>query len=520
MQDIKDYLKTTPLFEHWNKIGIKHHHGFCLPLFSIRSKRSSGIGEFGDLTLLIDWCQKIGLDIIQLLPINEVAKNDPCPYSAISSFALDPIYLTLRDLPYLEENPLFEKQLKKLQKYNSCSRVKYSIRKNKLLFLEQYYNLFYERFANLPSYTKFLSTHAWLRPYAIFKVLKNKFKEKEWFSWPKEFKSADENTINKLFDENKKQATLYIFLQYLCFEELSKVKAYGSSKGVFLKGDLPILIKGDSADVFSYPSIFDLYNVAGAPPDDFFKKGQKWGFPLLNWDEHKKRGDFWWKERLFAIKDLYHLYRIDHAVGFYRIWAIAPDEKAINGRFLPEDTSSWQKIGEEHFKLLIEASPLLPIAEDLGTIPEFVSPSLKKLGICGTKIPRWQDIPMKDYEPLSLTTLSTPDTETLEMWWRSSPKKAKKFCAINGVEYTKRLNFELRKKILFMSHHSSSLFHINLLQEYLALFPDLVSKNPKKERINLPGIRSKKNWTYKFIPSLEELVSNEELLKTLKEIIS
>lgn len=520
MQDIENYLKTTPLYQHWCKIGINHHSGICLPLFSIRSKNSCGIGEFNDLILLIDWCQKINMDIIQLLPINEVEKNDCCPYNALSSFALDPIYISLSSLPYVEENKAFEKQLKKLRKYNSSSKVKYSIREKKNLFLKEYFNLFYERFKDLPSYQEFFSSHLWLKPYAVFKVLKANFKEKQWFSWPKELHSPSEKLIDDLFEAHKKEAQFFIFLQYLCFDQLSKIKLYASSKKIFLKGDLPILIKADSADVWSSPSIFDLFNVAGAPPDDFYKKGQKWGFPLLNWDALKNSNHFWWKERLSTFKDLYHLYRIDHAVGFYRIWAIKPDEKAINGRFLPVDKSSWEALGEEHFKVLIDASPLLPIAEDLGMIPEFVAPSLKKLGICGTKVPRWQDIALSLYEPLSLTTLSTHDTETLEMWWRSSPKKAQKLCKINNWQYSVKLTFELRKKILFDCHHSGSLFHINLLQEYLALFPELVSKNPKKERINVPGIKSKKNWTYKFKLPLEEIVSNEKLSNAIKEITS
>jgi 4-alpha-glucanotransferase len=520
--DIEKYLKTCPSYPHWKKIKIKHHHGFCLPLFSIRSKQSCGIGEFTDLTLLIDWCKKINFNVIQLLPLNEGYFKDPSPYNSISSCALDPIYIGLEHLPYLEKDETLKNLLKTLKKYNNTKRVKHDkVRKGKFLFLKKYFNTFYKNFKETPYFQNFLKTHKWLKPYAVFRTLKDIHKGKKWYQWPKNLQTPTENLIKLLLE--KLNVEFYYFVQYLCFSQMEKIKKYATQKEILIKGDVPILINKDSVDVWVHRSIFDMKNVAGAPPDDFNKKGHKWGFPLFNWEILKNQNYYFWKQRLNTLKNLYHLYRLDHAVGFFRIWAIPPKEKASHGNFLPKDPNTWQKIGENHLLMLLNSSPLLPIAEDLGFIPKIVYSTLKNLGICGTKLPRWQrNIKFKNYEPISLTTLSTHDIETLSLYWkkRSYKKEIQQICSTNNWPYTHKLTYNLRKKILHDTHHSKSLFHINLLQEYLALFKELVFKNEKDERINKAGVVNKKNWTYKFKPSLEEITSNEKLIQDMKEIVS
>lgn len=521
-QETKNFIATCPSASHWEKIGVKDHHGICIPLFGIRSNKSCGIGEFTDLVLLIYWCNQIGLDVIQLLPLNETYFGDPSPYNSFSSCALDPIYIGLNPLPYYEESPKLKELLLTLQNLSSSKRVRYEkVRKYKFEWLKEYYKSFFHRYKDLSSYQTFIKQNSWLKSYAIFRMFKDEFNGKSWRDWPEKYRNPTENLIDAIFENKRWDAEFYIFLQYLAFTELSRVKEYASQKGVFLKGDVPILISPDSVDVWYWRSLFDLSHVAGAPPDDFGFKGHKWGFPLFNWERLKATNYEWWRQRLSVILPLYHMYRIDHAVGFFRIWAIGLNDKAFHGKFLPRDPSLWKVQGEENLSMLLKNSPLLPIAEDLGFIPEMVYSSLKKFGICGTKIPRWQrTLPMSEYEPLSLTTLSNHDIEPMDLWWHNNPNDAKTLANTNKWPYTPNLTFDLRKRILHDAHHSASIFHIDLLQEFLALDHHMMWKNPKNERINIAGVVNHTNWRYKYKFSLEEIISNEELKKNIKEIIS
>ena len=178
--------------------------------------------------------------------------------------------------------------------------------------------------------------------------------------------------------------------------------------------------------------------------------------------------------------------------------------------------------------MMLDDSPLLPIAEDLGVIPQVVYQTLAEFGIPGTKVMRWQRrwdsdggfIDPKDYPPISLTTISTPDMEPLSLWWEKLPQEASRLAEFKHWTYHPKLEQWQRKELLKDSHHSASFFHINLLQEYLALFPDLISSNPENERINIPGTQLPTNWTYRFKPTLEELMTRQDLTQEIREILS
>ena len=296
-----------------------------------------------------------------------------------------------------------------------------------------------------------------------------------------------------------------VFLQAVAFQQMEEVKRYATERGVLLMGDLPISLSPQSWDVQAHQELFDCRYSAGAPPDYYQRGGQIWGSPIMNWDEMRRQNFSWWRERLRVAERLFHLFRIDHVVGLFRIWAVAPGESALEGRFLPENPALWQKQGEEILKMMLESTRMIPIAEDLGVIPPFVTETLRKLKISGTKVMRWEQEAPRDYEPLSLTTVSTPDSETLEQWWK-------------GTHHSE-LSREKRCEILRLSHQSGSLYHVNLLQEYLALFPDLVSPNPDEERINIPGTVLSSNWSYRFRPSVEELLAHRDLAKEITTLI-
>lgn len=483
-------IAHTPAHREWIKIGIKQHHGINLPLFSLHSKESAGIGEYPDLIPMIKWCREIGFDVIQLLPLNDT-QYGTSPYSAISAFALNPWHIGLTKLPYLHDFPHLQAKAKDLHKLCLPQRIQYyEVFREKEAFLNEYFDQASHLLTHSAEFKAFIDLNSdWLPDYVRFK--------------------------------GKNGA----FLQFLCHQQLDAVKKYAGEMGVFLKGDIPILISRDSIDVENHPDIFFQDYSAGSPPDHFTKDGQNWDFPLYNWDELEKKEYYWWKKRLRLAGQYYHIYRLDHIVGFYRIFAIPLGLTPHEGIFFPENEWTWVNHGEKILKMMLESCEMLPIGEDLAQIPDSIRHSLKHLGICGTKVMRWEIyhdgsyIPFENYNPISMTTVSTHDSETLQLWWTNYPKEAKAFAKFKGWEYTKELSEEKHREILFDSHHTASFFHINLLNEYLYLIPGMTWSDPNDERINYPGTVSNLNWTYRFRPSIEEITSNVELKNLMKNII-
>lgn len=515
---IAEYLLSTPAGPNWQAINIKNHHGIITPIFSLRTKASSGIGEYLDLLPLIDWCSEIGFDVLQLLPINDTGL-DPSPYNALSANALHPIYISLHSLPNLNKYPELLARLNEFQELNELPRVDYlNVLNKKESFLRYYFDNEFDSISTTLAYLEFVTQNPWVMAYALFKYFKSHYKWKSWQDWPNDFTSQ----------HDFRNISFHIFVQFLCFSQMTAVKEHAIKHNLLLKGDIPILISPDSADVWYNPQYFDLSYSAGAPPDMYCEQGQNWGFPLYNYHELAKDHFRWWKERIKVADDLYSLYRIDHIVGFYRIWAVKRGEIAINGKFIPEDENQWIPQGEMLLKMMLDAATsLLPIGEDLGVIPDAVRASMKRLGICGTKLMRWERrwhgdlsyINPKDYDPVSMTTVSTHDSETIDLWWRDCPDEAKEFARFMGWQYKSPLSKEEHIAILKLSHHSGSLFHINLLQEYLDVFPELSWENPEDERINIPGVITSRNWTFRYKPFLEDMVQHDKLKSMMANLI-
>lgn len=501
--------------QHWEKIGYRHHHGIALSLGSLRQGPNSAIGEFLDLIPLIQWCTTTGFDVIQLLPIND-SGHDPSPYSAHTAMGLHPIYLSLWALPYLELFDSLRLEAETLLQPLVGNRVQYqAVLDTKMQFLQRYAKKAFSHISKWPSFTKFRD-EAWVQEYAEYQVLKEKNDEKAWWDWQKqEIAPSDQPLID-----------FHILVQFLCFEQMAKVKACADTEGVFLKGDIPILINRDSADVWKHPELFNLDFAAGAPPDMYSSEGQNWGFPLYNWPQHELEGFSFWNKRLQLAEKLYHIYRLDHIVGFFKIWAIPLGKSAKEGFFIPEDPALWIPQGKKILENILQNCSMLPIGEDLGAVPPEVRTCLKELGIPGTKVMRWerrwdsdrQFIDPKTYEPLSMTTVSTHDSETLGQWWEKYPDESALYAGQMGLSDSQTLDKDKRKSILMAAHTSQSLFHINLLQEYLALFDELSWKNHNEDRINIPGLVLDENWTYRFRPSLDTITHHKGLSELLKEL--
>jgi 4-alpha-glucanotransferase len=514
-------IRRSPSFHHWEKIGLFSHVGIDLPLSALWSQKSCGIGEFYDLIPLIDWCHKMGFDVIQLLPLND-SGMDPSPYNALSSLALHPIYLSLHKLPYLKDSHLMH-TIAKLCKLNGEKRIPFQrVLEEKMQFLSLYFVESRDQFLANPAFCSFCDKNPWLEPYALFKALRQHYKA----DFPDEIQYIDPKKLHELLDIHREKVFFYKVLQYLCFCQLVEVKKHAADRKVLLKGDIPILISPSSADVWMEKSLFDLNFCVGSPPDLYAPEGQNWGFPMFCREKMQKQNFSWWKRRLAYASNFYDLYRIDHVIGLFRIWAIPPGLTAKEGSFIPADESLWGPHGKELLFFFLENSSMLPIAEDLGAVPNMVRPILQELGIPGTKVMRWERnwlfdqsfIDPKAYEELSLTCLSTHDSPTLAQWWRDFPDEVSSYAAKKGWDYHPLLTLEQRKVFLKESITSSSLFHINLLSEYLALIPELVWEDPDDERINIPGTILPSNWTYKFRKSVEEICHHPLLQKEIKNL--
>jgi 4-alpha-glucanotransferase len=519
--------KDTPAYKQWQKIGLRHHHGIALPLFSLRTQKSCGIGEFLDLIPLIQWCQSIGFDTIQLLPLND-SGHDTSPYSAHTAMGLNPIFLSLEGLPYLKQYESLQTKMHKIKQVNGEKRVLYhSLLDKKLEFLHAYFDTCYEHIKGWPSFEQFIHEQkSWLHDYALYKVLKEKNGQKAWWDW--DIKDPTQDVLIKAKHEHENEMLFHIFCQFLCFDQWQKVKEAADTAGIFLKGDVPILINRDSVDVWLNRDIFLLDFSAGAPADMYSDEGQNWGFPIYNWQALEPRGYDWWIQRLKLCEKLYHIFRLDHIVGFYKIWAVPEKKSAKEGFFMPHDPNLWLTQGEKILRVLLQNTSLLPIGEDLGAVPPEVRMSLLGLGIAGTKVLRWERkwqedssfIDPKSFHPLSMTTLSTHDSETVSEWWLKHPDESKRYAKERRLCYAPTLSKETRYEILKECHTSSSFFHINLLQEYLALFDELSWSAPEDDRINYPGQVRDENWTYRFKPTLEEIIRHEAFSARMKEFAS
>ncbi len=510
-------------------MGKKPHHGIALPLSALRNPEGGGCGEFLDLIPIIEWCKSIGFDVIQLLPLND-SECDPSPYNAISANALHPMYISIAKLPFLEKVVGVEKTLNKLREFGSGPRFSYNqVRCHKEHFLRFYFDTVFEHIELLPEYQKFISENTWLENYALFKVLKMAHDEHPWWDFGSYAMHPNEDFIVLFKKEFEKEICFHKMEQFLAFSQWEKVKWVAELHGVYLKGDIPILISRDSCDVWASQELFHLEYAAGAPPDFYSSEGQNWGFPIYNWLKAEECGYQWWKERLRVAQKLYHLYRIDHIVGFYRIWAIPHGKTAREGFFIPQNKEEWLSQGEKCMRMLLSASTMIPIGEDLGAVPAEVRKSLHKLGIPRTKVQRWERrwdtdksyIPLSDYPRDSMTTVSTHDSETLSGWWQNGDDDARAYCAFKKWDLKalqEPLSYDMRYEMLADSHASNSMFHINLLQEYLNLFPKLSWDTPEDERINIPGVVLDQNWTYRFRPSIQEIISNKKLAASMQSL--
>lgn len=308
--------------------------GVAIPVFSVRSEEDFGVGDFIDLKKMIDWAALTGQKFLQILPINDTTMThtwtDSYPYNANSTFALHPMYLRLSELGTLndkERQEYFDNLGKGL---NQLAEIDYErVNQGKIQFTREMFAQEGAKTVASKEFKEFVNNNAdWLTPYAAFCVLRDLNNTPEFGRWGK-YAVYDKNLIAKFVAENQDAINYVYYIQFHLDKQMREVRNYAHSKGVAIKGDIPIGISRTSVDAWISPRLFNMDCQAGAPPDDFSVLGQNWGFPTYNWEEMNKDGFAWWKARFRKMSEYFDAYRIDHVLGFFRIWQIPMD--AVHG---------------------------------------------------------------------------------------------------------------------------------------------------------------------------------------------
>ena len=327
--------------------------GTQVPVFSLRTRKSAGIGDFGDLKTMIDFVASTGQKVLQLLPINDTTIThtwtDSYPYSCISVFAIHPQYADLHALPELKNAKARAEAEKTRAELNALDKIDYEkVNDFKINYLRQIFNQEGEKMMKTAEYKAFFQdTELWLVPYAQYSYLRDKNGTADFNQWP-DHQVWDEAERKALADPKTaayKNVAFFYFVQFVLDRQMQEAHEHAKTKGVILKGDIPIGVNRNGCDVWTEPKYFNLNGQAGAPPDDFSANGQNWGFPTYNWLEMLKDGCQWWNRRFQNMARYFDAYRIDHVLGFFRIWEIPVSSvHGLLGQFAPALAMSSEEI--------------------------------------------------------------------------------------------------------------------------------------------------------------------------------
>jgi 4-alpha-glucanotransferase len=546
--------------------------GLLAPLFALRTEDDLGIGDVAALRQFIDWSRAIGFKLVQLLPINETG-GDHSPYNAISSRAIDPTTLQLApriphdlspeafaevtagiDLPALRRGPV---------KYEIVKALKPKLLERAFVAFRARTRVDEQAAAEFRAFCE--AEKVWLPDYTLFRVLMELNGEREtWDQWQPEHAEigAAGRWLDSLGEEARGQLEerrgFHSYVQWIAHQQWREVKAYAEKQGVALMGDIPFGVSYYSADVFTHPERFALDWSGGAPPEPYFKDdaftqkwGQNWGIPLYRWDVMRSHNFDWWRQRVHGVREMFHLFRIDHVLGFYRIYAF-PWRPRRNAEFLPLDwremlartggreprfsprndqsrgnCAANQREGEEYLRALLEESgPDRIVGEDLGTVPDYVRPSLRSLGIAGFKIPQWENypdqrnIPGSAYERRSMATFATHDHKPLRALWEeafekqtSSSDQARhdlaKIAEFAGMDFPRASTdfaHDFYPAILSALFRSESWIALVMITDLLG----------RKDRFNVPGTATSSNWTRRLHTTVSKLGHGRFLKRQLQ----
>ena len=465
-----------------------------VPLFSLPG--AHGIGDIDSLYHLIERVRNLGIEIIQLLPLNALSGNDTSPYSSISAFGMDPIYLSLGRLKYLNRS---------IDVVESGTSVQYSeVRGLKLPILRESFKNFQKdatpfdqkRYQNF-----YRENQEWLEPFSIFHALSSK-ENKAFWDWDQDHQ--DLKSAREWANSNEEEVNFYRYLQWIFFEQWSDLKLFAAENGLVFMGDLPLYVSKNSADYWSEPGNFKKGVRAGVPPDLYAAEGQDWGNPIYDWKKMGKDGFSWWKKRLVWLENFFDLVRLDHIRGIYSYWAV-PDGKK------PNQVKRWTPGPASDLIRALKDTQIELIGEDLGSIPPAIDKWMKDIDIPGYKVFLfgWGEYKSEKYrfpETYSTKTLactSTHDSESFfEFLENMDDSRVFELAAYLGIKPEEEFTIlDFLDRVIDRLLKSPSQYVIFPLQDLLG----------KSIRINLPGSVGEDNWS-KTIPITEHDQSRLELL--------
>jgi 4-alpha-glucanotransferase len=500
---------------HSAKAEGSRRAGALIPLFSIPSSRSWGIGEIGDIEAMVRWLDGAGIHILQLLPINEMPPGETSPYSALSAMAIDPQFITLdrvEDFSAIGGEDALEPELRaRLDAVRVAPRIQYAeVRALKDVALRRCFARFQD--ADLAAGTRRAAAFRgyvdeegwWLNDYALFRALHARHAERGWSDWPQPLRCRQSEALDRARAELAGEIQFRQYLQWLAGEQWREARDRMGNVALF--GDLPFMVSGDSADVWARQDEFSMAASVGVPPDAFSETGQDWGLPVYRWDVLAERDFDWLRDRAHRNADLFDGYRVDHLVGFYRTYYRPHD--GGEARFVPEEQDAQLALGERVLGVFREPGSEI-IAEDLGVVPDFVRASLARLSVAGYKVFRWErewhgeGQPFKDpvdYPPVSVATSGTHDTEPMVIWWEDAPREERE--AVLAIPSVRRLLTE-EDLASVDAPGLPHVIHEALLETLFAsgsntLILPIGDIFGWRDRINQPATVGDGNWTWRL----------------------
>jgi 4-alpha-glucanotransferase len=496
------------------------HAGLLMPLFSMPSHESWGVGEIPDLARFARWLEQAGVDFVQLLPVNEMDEGQNSPYSALSAMAFDPVFISLAHVPEFHERGgervLDREDRRRLDRARQSKAVDFrSVRAVKTVALQASFAAFRERHPGSDSergraFREFAERERWwLDEYALFRALHDEHHAAYWREWEPPLRHRDPQALSQARVRLGSKIHYYEYLQFLADEQWRRARRDGGRVGIF--GDFPFMVSGHSADVWARQNEFRLDASVGVPPDAFSETGQNWGLPAYRWRIHEKSNYEWLRQRARRCTELFDGFRIDHLVGFYRTYVREPDGRR---HFTPPNEPDQLAQGERLIRAFRDTSACI-VAEDLGSVPDFVRESLARLHVPGLKVLRWerhwhtrgQPFRMPDEYPTESVALSgTHDTETLADWWDEADDDERRLCAelpdLREAGCTPDAPFSpaIRDALVRTLYRAASDFVILPIHDVFGW----------RDRINVPAVVDDKNWTWRLRWPVDELSAQPE----------
>ena len=488
--------------------------GVLLPLAAMKTASDWGVGDFGSLKEWTAFFAEMGVSFIQILPLQETAPGVNCPYSALTSFAVDPVYVQIDQVPDIECSARAQEYIGSLAfnmtTWRTATHVPLAAVKDakyKALWYGYQSFLVHEMTAHTARYHAFeaycAAQEPWLRGYALFRAFKDFFKWKSWTDWPAELQDIHSAAVRQFEVQYKEFVDFFKYVQWILDQQLRSAKEFALEKGIYIFGDIPFATNLDSAEVWAEKENYRIGWEIGAPADQFSKDGQRWGLPAYNWPYQLEHNLDLWRRKIRRVTELYDIFRLDHLVGFFRTYVFAPGQ--MQGAFDVEGEQNQIDRGYAFLRMVLdEAQGKLPVGEDLGVIPNYVRRMLVDLKIPGYKVLRWEREDNgwyrepRNYPVVSLATTSTHDTETLRGWWETMDVNERRniweMISAQKTDGNVPFNLDTQRQMLKRVLESASALTLFAWQDITGTL----------ERVNTPGTVGENNWTYRSDVSPQE----------------